>query len=189
MKKIASILAVLTILFVGQFSLLPKKAKALVIPNFPACVNPQGTKIVDVRGTHGVPGDATTYTGVDKVYLVDGKNQVTQCLCLDDGRGIQTNWWKVSSLDENEIKVLKSEGWIYIPNGSAWGLLDAPYIAQNAGFSCNGGNGGSSGSSSTSAGPIGQVLGLAFTGNILYVYAFLTFGIIATITGLFFSRK
>lgn len=189
MKKLVSILLGSVLVFAAQAFLFAKVAMAIDIPHFPACVNPEGLKIVDIRGTHGVAGDTTTYTGVDKVYLVNGKEQVTQCLCLDDGRGIQTNWWKISSLNEDQIKILKSEGWVYVPNGNAWGLLEGPYMAQNAGFSCNGSSNGGGPSSSTSSNPIGQVLGLAFTGNILVIYAFLFLGATSILTALFLNRN
>lgn len=157
-----------------------KSASAIDAPNFPACSNPQGTLIVSYdSGTHGVVG-GNSYTGSDKVYKID-KNSLVQCLCTADGKGIQTNWWKASSLDETKITTLKSEGWIYIPTGSVWGLDQDAYLAKNIGYSCISDSG-------TGGGSIGQVLGLAFTGNIRVIYLIFILGLLFLIYGQILHR-
>lgn len=158
-----------------------KSVSAIDAPNFPACSNPQGNLIVSYDfGTHGVVG-GNSYTGSDKVYKID-ENSLVQCLCTTDGKGIQTDWWKAPSLDENQINILKSEGWIYIPTGSVWGLTIDAYLARNSNYSCttDGGTGG---------GSIGQVLGLAFTGNIILIYSIFVIGLISLIYGQILHRS
>jgi hypothetical protein len=161
---------------------------AVDTPNFPACSNPQGTLIASYdSGTHGVVG-GTSHTGNDKVYRVD-QNSLIQCLCTSDGKGVQTNWWRASSLDGDQIKILENEGWIYVPNGTVWGLEDSAYMARNISYSClsDGGTGGGSGSSSSSS-SIGQVLGLAFTGNIKLIYTVFALGIVSLLYGQILHR-
>lgn len=161
------------------------QAFAYEIPGFTSCVNPQGEiKVNYESGTHGIVGSNASYEGKDTVYNLSS-NALTQCFCALDGKGIQTNWWKISQLSESEIEALKSQGWIYVPNGALWGLEDSAYMAKNSDFSCKGSSssGGSgstndSGSSSSSSGtssqvsasgPVGQVLGLASTGNSVFL--------------------
>lgn len=137
-------------LFLGS-----KTASALEIPNFPSCLNPGGTiKVSYNEGTHGIVGDTSQYNGSDTVYQLDSGN-LTQCLCTANGQGIQTNWWKDSSLFAEEKQTLINSGWIYIPNGALWGLEETAYFAKNSNYSCgpSGGIGG------------GEVLGLASTGG------------------------
>lgn len=158
---------------------------AYQIPNFTSCVNPQGeVKVNYESGTHGIVGSNASYEGKDTVYTLSA-NALTQCFCAAGGEGIQTNWWKISQLTESEIEALKSQGWIYVPNGSLWGLEDSSYMALNSDFSCkgssSGGSGGTSNSNSSnsgsgsgssvnsSSGGIGQVLGLASTGNSVFL--------------------
>lgn len=198
----ASLLVVLNIFaFSGQ-------AFAYEVPNFTSCVNPQGSiKASYETGTHGIAGKTGAYEGKDVVYTISDQ-ALTQCFCAVDGSGIQTNWWKISNLSESEINVLKSEGWIYIPNGALWGLDNAPYLAKNSDFSCksSGGNGGSGGSgssdsgsnsnnsgsgsgSSSSSGGVGQVLGLASTGNNLFLLATSAVSGLSLIAGLFLKKR
>lgn len=167
--------------FVIIFLLNVASVSAVEIPNFPSCTNPQGTLIASYdNGLHGVVG-GSSYNGNDKVYKLN-EISVVQCLCTTDGKGIQTNWWKASSLDENQINTLKTEGWIYVPTGSVWGLDQDAYLAKNVEYSCvSNGTGGGSGSSSSSS--IGQVLGLAFTGNIKLIYSIFALGVLSLIYG------
>lgn len=171
------------------------------VPNFPTCLNPQGDLIVSYsNGVHGVPGDSASYTGSDAVYKISD-NALTQCLCTVNGNGIQTNWWKISSLDDGQLNYLKSQGWIFIPNGQVWGLEDSSYMALNFDYNCqtpqSGGNsnsgpsGGSSSSSnsSQSTSTAGQVLGLASTGNIVVLYAAFLLGFIFISLAMIFSKK
>lgn len=184
MIKGAKLLAPALLLIVSL--LMPLSALAIDIPVFPACSNPSGTKIVDVgTGIHGIVGDQNTYKGSDKVYVLPEGNFM-QCFCSENGNGIQTNWWRFASITEEQRNILRNLGWIYVPSGDPWGLGDSEYFAQNAGFSCGAGAGGGSSSGSSIA---GQVLGLAFTGDISYVYAFVGTGMLLATLGFILSRN
>jgi hypothetical protein len=160
---------------------------AFYAPNFPTCSNPQGIMVANYEsGIHGVVG-GNSYSGSDKVYKFDGINLI-QCLCTVDGMGIQTNWWKASSLDDIQINKLKSEGWIYIPTGSVWGLDQDTYLAKNINYSCTSDNGTGGGSDDSVTNTIGQVLGLAFTGNIKVILMVFVFGILFIIYGQILHR-
>lgn len=194
-------------------------ALAVDIPNFPTCSNPQGTiKVSYSDGTHGIVGDNAQYTGSDTVYQLDNGN-LAQCFCSTNGAGIQTNWWKDSSLSEEERQILINSGWIYIPNGALWGLESTAYMTYNSTYSCQantggGGGGGSggpgdgrsdglgcgshdcSGNAAASEGQvlgvstsIGEVLGLASTGGAFLPYALAIAGFLFLTTGLFLSKK
>lgn len=109
---------------------------AYSIPDFPACSNPSGTvRASYASGTHGIVGSYATYTGSDVVYSLGGGN-LLQCFCSVDGSGIQTNWWKASSLNQEEIQTLINLGWHFVPDGTAWGLDEGYYLAKNANYSC-----------------------------------------------------
>lgn len=195
---------------------------AVTAPSFFSCLNAQTTPVIaNQSGIHGVAGNTSTFTGSDSVYPgqplsanedISSASTVVQCLCPDNGQGIQTNWWKVSELSDEDVKVLESQGWIYIPDGSAWGLDAQPYLAQNTNFSCsnqgntgvsNGGNGsGNSNSNNSNSGnnsapvnassPVQAVLGaftqLASTGNIIFLYELFTIGIITTGTAIILRK-
>lgn len=184
------------------------KSYATSIPTFPSCLNPQGTiKVNYNNGNHGVPGDTSSYSGIDTVYYLT-EDTLTQCLCPENGNAIQTNWWKIDQLSEKEIKEFTGQGWIYVPDGSAWGLDESTYLAQNIKYSCVGGKGGSSNgnssthnssSSNTSSGSQssgqangastgGNILGLASTGNIMSIYIFIIFGISLLLSGIYIQR-
>lgn len=125
------------------FSAAPVLAKD--IPDFPSCTSPSGTvKVSYDSGIHGIPGDSGEYIGSDIVYTVSDTTLV-QCFCAVSGSGIQTNWWKDGSISESQTAQLLSVGWIYIPDGSAWGLDPVPYLAKNSNFNCGGGGGGQPG--------------------------------------------
>lgn len=166
---------------------------AVNLPNFPSCINPSGTVIAQYdTGTHGIAGSSGTYTGADTVYNT-GAGTIVQCFCSSDGNGIQTDWWNASSLTQEEVEILKSQGWHYIPDGNLWGLSAEPYIAKNSTYSClptgggnpnGGGDGRSDGRSScpectappTGGGDIlgastGDILGLAATGDSWILYS------------------
>src|SRR5438105_1101896 len=107
MKSVISAFILVLSLFVfsGQ-------AFAYQVPQFPSCANPQGTLKVNYdSGTHGIAGKTDSFSGKDSVYTISPE-ALTQCFCSTNGQGIQTNWWKVSSLTESEINLLKSQGWI-----------------------------------------------------------------------------
>lgn len=161
---------------------LSPKAEAYVVPTYPSCVAPQGTlKVKYDNGVHGVPGKQNEYRGSDSVYKLSDET-LMQCLCPEDGRGIQTNWWKISSLSDTDIKILEREGWIYIPNGEAWGLDNAPYLAKNVEYSCRG-QGGITQSATSS------ILGLASTGNTLFLNSTVIAGLISLLVGFIIKLK
>lgn len=177
------------------------QAQAYQVPQFTSCVNPQGqVKVNYDNGTHGIVGNTSSFQGKDTVYSLSG-DALTQCFCSSDGKGIQTNWWKVSSLTEDEINLLRSQGWIFVPNGALWGLENTPYLAFNSEYICKssqgftpttdipgpGGGGGSILGITT-----GSVLGLASTGNIKFIITILSFSLLAILLGLilkFRSKK
>ncbi len=131
---------ILFLLVFGIFLSSPKMIYAVSEPLFPACSNPQGTLIVKYdSGNHYIAGDLSSHEGSDAVYQLD-ENNYSQCFCSNDGAGIQTNWWKVGSLDQDQIDTLKKLGWVYVPDGSAWGLAQGAYMAKNSSYSCGGGN-------------------------------------------------
>ena len=96
---------------------------AYTLPTFPSCLNTQGTlKVRHTDGPHGIPGDTSTYFGIDSVYTLTD-NTLMQCLCPTNGNGIQTNWWKFNGLSEIEalapgkrgrIKMIKIEIMLYL---------------------------------------------------------------------------
>lgn len=120
------------ILFISGSSV----AQASNVPNFPTCSNPQGTLIASYNeGIHGIPGSTSEYRGSDQVYFVNDQS-VLQCFCAENGSGIQSNWWKIDGLSQQEIDNYKSSGWIYIPDGSEWGLSSGAYLVNNLSYSC-----------------------------------------------------
>lgn len=171
-NKILVALATLSLFFASA-----SYALAVNVPSFPNCANPQGAVVsAYTDGEHGIVGDQSTHIGRDTVYKLSD-DTVTQCFCSTSGEGIQTNWWKASSLSQEQTDILKSQGWYYVPNGNLWGLDSAPYVAQNISSSClpgttsnSGSNGSSSSSTTASSDPSGSVLGLASTGDSIYLY-------------------
>lgn len=172
-----------------------KIANAVFHPSFPSCLNPGKEPIViNSTGVHGVPGRTDAYNGEDKVYAL-GEGNHLQCLCTVNGSGIHTNWWKTSSLTEEEVNTLKADGWILVPDGSLWGLEKATYMAQNIDYSCNGNSNNnsssgssSSGSSNNSSGQVqgittrfGQVLGLATTGTLPAIASYFFLGFVSVL--------
>lgn len=166
---------------------------ASTVPGFPTCSNPEG--ILKVRydsGEHGIVGENHLFSGSDEVYTLSDIS-LMQCFCADNGGGIQTNWWKVSALSQNEIDSLIKQGWIFVADGAGWGLDNAPYLAKNNDYSCKeseeSDNSGEVLSSSTEAPGIGgAVLGLAATGDNKFVIAWLSLGV-ACISGGLILRK
>ena len=138
MKK-GSILikSIISIYLINSFGVAAFAQSLPIRPSFPSCKSPQGAlKVSYSSGTHGVPGDYATYKGNDAVYTLS-ESTLTQCLCTTDGQGVQTNWWKISSLSFEEIEALKKLGWIYVPDGSLWGLQEGPYMAQSGYYNCS----------------------------------------------------
>ena len=162
-------------------------AMAVTPPDFPSCQSPEGdVKVSYSSGTHGIVGNNQTYTGSDTVYTLSD-NRLSQCFCSEGGDGIQTNWWKVNSLTESEVQILKNQGWFFVPNGSLWGLDETSYMAKNSTYACRSENGSVGGTSDSSAG--GSVLGLASTGTIQAIIAFLSLGILLITSGLYIKRS
>ena len=192
------------------FGVYPVFAQVRVtIPSFPSCTKPQGSVVVTYKnGIHGIPGDTATYTGSDTVYNLS-EDTLTQCFCSENSDGVQTNWWRISSLNEDEIAYLKALGWIYIPNGAKWGLEEAPYMAQNTQFGCSSSNNTShhhnddheNERSKSHTGGIGevlaagtsgiseQILGLASTGNVVQIVLVITFAVLALMTAVVLMKK
>lgn len=152
MKSVVKFFTAVSVFLILSFT-AAKNVSAVDAPDFPSCLNPQVVLRVSYdSGTHGIVGSGAVYTGTDRVYTVN-ENQLMQCFCSADGRGIQTNWWKISSLDGEQIQTLKNMGWYYIPTGSSWGLLDVPYMAKNETYVCGGGTGGTGETSTGSSNP------------------------------------
>ena len=146
-KKIIISSLIALILFLRQVSHI----EAVITPSFPSCLNPQGTtKVSYSSGSHGIVGTTAEYTGSDTVYTLSSETQV-QCFCSEQGDGIQTNWWKINSLSQEEIDQFVKLGWTYIPSGANWGLDESSYLAINQNYSCGGG--GDGGNPTTPASP------------------------------------
>jgi len=195
-KNLVFLFIPLLVLFWGA-----KDINAQTPPDFPACSNPQGTlKVKYDSGVHGIPGDPNSYTGSDAVYTVDA-DRTQQCFCSDSGNGIQTNWWRIGSLTQDEIDTLVNLGWHFIPDGSLWGLDLEPYMALNSTYACGGGSTTStttsSGSSSTQGTVLaaaatsqgGSVLGLADTGDIITLYGLSVLGFASIILGTLLQKE
>ena len=187
MKKI---LPILLTLFLSTF-VFAGAASAQTPPDFPACSNPQATLKAEYNsGIHGVAGDPNAYTGSDAVYTIDNDRNL-QCFCSDAGNGIQTNWWRVGSLTQDEIDTLVKLGWNYVPDGSVWGLNSEAYMAKNSPYAC----GGSSSSETqgtvlaASTGTSGSVLGLASTGDAITFYGLIVLGFASILFGKLLRRK
>lgn len=165
---------------------------ALDKPDFPSCANPNGTvRVRNTEGNHGIVGSTAVYGGEDTVYSINGDTHLTQCLCSTSGEGIQTNWWKVSSLSSDEQQILRNEGWYYIPDGALWGLDRAPYMAINSNYSCQGGGTGGEvlGTSISLASSKPSILGLATTGSQTTILGFLILGLAFTASGILLKKS
>ncbi len=172
---------------------------AISSPNFPSCLNPTGTlTTVHKSGTHGVPADTTAYSGTDSLYAIS-QNSFIQCLCTNAGKGIQTDWWNIEGLSRTDTDTLIMQGWNYVPDGSVWGLSASPYMTKNLNYTCfNGNSGGASLSAESDGGnvlgaatntAVGSVLGLASTGNIVFVYIIDLLAMLAMIMTILISLK
>ncbi len=136
MQKLYKFIILIALSLVTFLANFRNVSAAYTIPVFPTCSNPNGTLKVSYNdGIHGIVGSSAIYTGSDKVYSLDNGNAL-QCFCASDNQGVQTNWWKVSSLTQEEIQTLKNLGWYFIPDGAAWGLMEGPYMAQNITYTC-----------------------------------------------------
>ena len=193
---ISKIFSFLTILLISV--VLTPSALAVNVPNFPICSNPQGTLKVNYEsGVHGIPGDPNAYSGSDTVYTIDS-DRTQQCFCSVAGNGIQTNWWKVNSINQEEIDSLVKLGWNFIPSGSVWGLDASAYMAFNSTYSCAGTNSTTTSiGSDSNQGTVlaaatsteGSVLGLAATGNLLTIAFHTALGVISLLFGIILKRS
>ncbi|MBI4067573.1 hypothetical protein HY407_04265 [Candidatus Gottesmanbacteria bacterium] len=166
-------------------------------PIFPSCANPPGdVRVSNSSGNHGILG-LGSLSGSDTVYNLEDGN-ILQCFCAENGSGIQTNFWKISSLSQEEIDQLKSLGWTFIPSGSIWGLSNEPYMAINSNYSCRGTtttttttttNPGSTGSVLGTSAAAGDVLGLAATGDSILLYGFAILGFSSLSLGLYLKKQ
>lgn len=161
---------------------------AQTLPSFPTCSNPTGTvRVSYTSGQHAIVGETSLRVGSDSVYDIQSGN-VVQCFCSVDGSGVQTNWWKVSSLEQEEIDTLVKLGWHFVPSGAPWGLDSSVYMAFNSPYSC-GLTTTTSSDSQVSGVSTGSVLGLASTGNLPLTLALAGGGVISLLTGLLLKRQ
>lgn len=186
LKRFAIVFLILTIFYMGVGS---SSAYALTLPDFPSCVSPQGTlRVTYSQGNHGIVGRATEYRGSDSVYTLTN-DTLMQCFCPDSGQdGIQTNWWKFSSLTFEELKTREADGWILVPNGALWGLESVPYLAKNSNYSCRGGIGGPGGEINRLV-STAEASSLAGTGGSAQIFALTVTGFLSLFTGLRLRRK
>lgn len=160
--QIAKLLTALSCLVF--FSLKPAFAQT---PPQATCITPTGEKIVTyLEGIHGVAGNLNPFTGKDDVFNL-GNDDALQCFCATDGTGVETIWWSsFQDLTQEEIDSLISQGWIFVPDGSLWGLATKPYLAKNTNFACSqttttSSNPSQSSSDTSQSSTPGQVLGVS----------------------------
>ncbi len=164
-------------------------------PQFPSCVVPRGNiKAHYDTGSHGIIGQPQLFVGSDSVYEVS-ENTLIQCFCPAEGsEGIQTNWWKIGQVTEDEVNRLKNIGYYYVPTGKVWGLEDTSYVAKNINYVCKTVSGVSSESgtggqitaeaASTIAGDV-----LAATGSSKVIFTLSGLILITFVLGLLFKKK
>lgn len=166
--QVAKLLAVLSLLVF--FSIKPAFAQNIPInPPQATCITPTGEKIVThLDGIHGVVGNLAAFTGRDEVFAL-GNDDALQCFCATNGNGVETIWWSsFGGLTQDQIDSLIAQGWIFVPDGSAWGLAAKPYLAKNTNYLCPGSTSTNNTSQTSSNTQPGQVLGvstLAATGG------------------------
>ena len=139
------------------------------VPPQATCITPSGETIASYsNGTHGIVGDPNTFAGEDDVYSL-GEAGALQCFCETSGNGVETIWWgSIGGFTQDQIESYTSSGWVYIPNGSLWGLEDKPYLAKNTRYLCSTASTGGEVSSSATNQSSPQILGastLAATGG------------------------
>lgn len=138
--KLINSLKLAVFLLLGSFIFASNSfAQETTPPEFPTCSNPGGTlRVSYADGQHAIVGESGLRVGADAVYDLEGGN-VQQCFCSIDGGGVQTNWWKISSLNQEEIDTLVKLGWNFVPSGTPWGLDASAYMARNEAYACGGG--------------------------------------------------
>lgn len=131
MKKVITLSVIMYVLSANFNASLAYDA-----PSFPQCFNYTGIVKVEYKtGWHAIVGDPVLKEGGDVVYSLDEGN-ILQCFCPDNGKGIQSNWWKFSSLVHDQIESYKKQGWNYVPSGRDWGLDSDPYLVKNISYDC-----------------------------------------------------
>ncbi len=110
---------------------------AVPLPSFTSCMNPSGQIVAQyATGLHGIAGMQPDVEGSDTVYRVS-ELTYTQCYCPVEGTaGIQTDWWNVKDLSQQDIDAYIQDGWIFVANGADWGLEADPFLAKNSEFTC-----------------------------------------------------
>lgn len=110
---------------------------------FGSCPNPGGSVVASYSsGQHWIVGNNQLQYGSDAVYS-NGNNSYTQCYCPltannqpTGGLGTQTNWLYAASVSSQDRQNLLNNGWVSVPDGSAFGLSSGEYLAKNSSFSC-----------------------------------------------------
>lgn len=189
------------LLVIFSLSLFVSGVSAVETPSFPVCANPTGTIKANYQsGEHGIAGRTQNYSGSDTVYQVTD-NTLLQCFCPESKNGIQTNWLKASGYTEDDIQVLKNQGWVYIPNGSLWGLDESAYLAKNIDYDCSTSTTSVAGSSSsnnpgnTSTSNVPAILGstipsgFAPTGSFKSIFITASLTVISLFLGLYLKKK
>lgn len=116
------------------------------LPDFPSCKYPKGDKVAYYReGWHWIVGNSVLQWGKDSVYALRNDNYL-QCFCPkktneadytpDYKYGVQTNWLKANNISTQKQEELKTQGWIWVANGTDFGLASEPYLAKNLGYQC-----------------------------------------------------
>ena len=177
------------ILFFALFLTRPvfAQGQSPAVPPQATCITPSGEKIAGYsNGTHGIVGDSNNFVGRDNVYNL-GNAGALQCFCATDGNGVETIWWgSISELTKEQLESYTSSGWIYVPNGSLWGLDQKPYLAKNTRYLCSATGTGGEVSSITSQFD-SQLLGvstLAATGGKGLLFALMVASFLLLISGL-----
>lgn len=180
MLKVSKYLAIIAI-FLIVFFYEGSHVYAVDTPDFPACTNPSGVIKVDYpSGSHGIVGSTSEFSGRDTVYQLT-EDTLSQCFCSTNGLGIQTNWWKVTSLSDEQIDILKKDGWDFVPNGALWGLDESAYLAKSSNYAC--------GSSNSKVSILGDILGLASTGNNTLFYSLGILGLASLTIGVILKKR
>lgn len=155
--------------------LATRPAFAVTAPDFGSCLNPQGKAVASYdNGRHGIVGRTDEVEGSDYVY--ESGDNALQCFCPENGSGIQTNWYNASKLTQEDIDVMKKDGWAYFATGSSWGLKDVPYLAKNVDYTCK--------KTAEKGASVTSVLRLASTGDTQTIYTFILSGAAFLISGL-----
>ena len=111
---------------------------AAEVQSFPSCASQTqpGDRAHYDLGWHQIVGEQGWRQGSDDVYSLEEGNFL-QCFCPVDGiQGIQTDWWKAAGLNQEEINLYTSQGWLFEGSGNDWNLQDAGYLARNSNFQC-----------------------------------------------------